>query len=157
MNASEKEITGVEDMNGLGSIRDALMKQATELAAMNGREEAREKARNDARLEDRDWRRHTQEKFDRLFLVTDTMQKTVAEIPLAIDRRVAAALEAHVQASEGARRNTTSTLIVVGILVAMGVAATLEFVDHENTASRLIIILMVVVTLAGWYVTSRRK
>ena len=157
MNASEREITGVEDMNGLGSMRDALTKQALTLAEMSAREAEREKARNEARETDGEWRRRMDAKTDRLFAVTDAMKATIAEIPAAIDRQVAAGLKAHIEQSEGTRRSLTAILIVVAILLAMAVAATLEFVDHENTASRLIIILMVIVTLAGWYISARRK
>jgi hypothetical protein len=48
-------------------------------------------------------------------------------------------------------------LIVLGILVILGIAAWLEFYDQEVVAGRVLLILMPLVTLAGWYISSRRK
>ena len=149
MNAHEKEITGVEDMNGLGSLRDALFDQARVLAEMSGREEEREKARNEARVEQK-------EKFDRLFTVTDQMRTTIAEIPAAIDRQVASALARHVEQTDGGRRSLTAMFVVIGILVALAIAATLEYVDREHTAGVILLIIMPVISLGGWYVSTRK-
>lgn len=156
MNASEKEITGVEDMHGLGSLRDALFAQAKSLAEMSGREAERERARNEARQQDNHWRGRMEDKTDRLFTVTDAMKATIAEIPAVIDRQVAQALAHHVSQTDGNKRSLTAVYVVVGILMALAIAATLEFVDREHIASMLLLIIMPVVSLGGWYVSSRK-
>jgi hypothetical protein len=50
-----------------------------------------------------------------------------------------------------------TVVIVVIILMALAVAATLEYVDKENAAGRVLLILMPIVTLGGWWISSRRK
>ena len=157
MNAGEKEITGVEDMHGLGSIRDALMAQATTLAALNARDEAREKARNEARDDDRAWKAHMTENVGKLFDAQDEMRAAIAAIPAAIDARVSDGLSSRDAVIIDRRRLITIVLVVVGILVALGIAAGLEFYDHELVAGRVLLILMPLVTLAGWYISARRR
>jgi hypothetical protein len=50
-----------------------------------------------------------------------------------------------------------TVVIVVIILMALAVAATLEYVDKENAAGRVLLILMPIVTLGGWWISSRKK
>lgn len=157
MNASEQEITGVEDMNGLGSIRDALMAQAITLAKLDARDESREKARNEARESDQLWKSHMTENVGKLFDAQDALRAAIAAIPASIDKRVTDTLAAENTVVLDRRRLITIMLIVVGILVALGLAAALEFYDHEVVAGRIILIVMPLVTLAGWYISARRR
>jgi hypothetical protein len=157
VNASEKEITGVEDMSGLGSIRDALMAQAVTLARLDARDEARERARNEAREADVLWKSHMTDNVGKLFDGQTQMRGEVAAIPELVDKSVSKALTCRDVRAFDRRRLINIVLIVVGILAGLGVAAALEFYDSEVVAGRVLLILMPLVTLAGWYISARRK
>lgn len=157
MNAAEREVSGVDDTKGLGSLRDALMAQAVAMAEMSGREAERERARNEAREADNHWRLRMEQKTDRLYSVNDAVKAAIADIPAAIDRQVATALAGHVAQTDGSQRSLTTLFVVIGIVVALAVAATLEYVDREHLASVLLLIIMPVISLGGWYITSRKR
>jgi len=157
VNAHEKEITGVDDMTGLGSIRDAIMQQAITLARLDVRDESREKARNEAREADMVWKAHITENVGKLFDGQSELRGEIAKIPKFIDVSVAKALQAKRDNGDERRRMVTILIIVLGILIVLGAAAWLEFYDQEIVAGRVLLILMPLVTLAGWYISARRK
>jgi len=150
VNASEKEITGVEDMNGLGSIRDAIMQQAVTLAGISAREEAQEKARFEARAQDNHWRERLEGKTDTMYARIDELGSYVEKWPQIIDSKVAAGITAH--ASEDVKRARLQRTILLSILVVVvvAVAATLEFIDKEHTAAAILAIAAGVSPVVVW-------
>ena len=72
------------------------------------------------------------------------------------ERRLAAAHERGDIDATGPTPMMTLVIVVI-ILCALSVAATLEYLDKENAAARILLILMPIVTLGGWWVASRRR
>jgi hypothetical protein len=50
-----------------------------------------------------------------------------------------------------------TVVVVCLILVGLAIAATLMYVDRENAAGRVLLILMPIVTLGGWWISGRKK
>ncbi len=150
MNASEKEITGVEDMNGLGSIRDAIMQQAVTLASICAREEAQEKARTEARVQDNHWRDRMEQKTDKQYARLDELGSYVEKWPQIIDTKVAAGIKTHADEDTKRARLQRTILLSILVVVVVAVAATLEFIDKEHVAAAVLAIAAGVSPLVVW-------
>jgi gas vesicle protein len=148
MNADEREILGVDDAKGLSNLRDAVV-------SLLVRDDEREKTRKELRAADDHWRQRMEEKTDRQYEVIDALRTAVERVPTLVDERTNAGIAAHQERTKSAGKSKITVLIIFGILLALAIAVTLEFVDHEEIAGVVLIVLMPVITLGGWFISRR--
>ena len=148
MNDQDRRVLGIDTLDEGVSLRDAVV-------AFLARDEERERARAELRRIDEERWQRVEINTTRTWEAIDDLRQSVGGMSHLIDQRVCDAIAAHEAESRSGDRTRTTVLIVVGILLALAVAATLEFTDRDDIAAVMLLVLMPVITMSGWFISRR--
>lgn len=140
---------------------DRLLDQFADLnatqAALLATDKERENTRVLLRAKDDHWRDRMEAKTDGLVERLDAVSECVEQFPTVVDDKVASAIEAHRIAERGRAYLTINAVIAALIVAAFAVFATLEFIDHEDTAAVVLAAMACTTPFVIWILSRRRS
>ena len=134
------------------SVIRQLVAQVADLLA---RDTERENTRVLLRAKDDHWRDRTELKIDKVIDKVNAMDDALAELPEERKRQIDERIERHVCREQEKDRGRRTTFIMVVVFAVLACAATLEYVDRENSAAIVFAFVALLSPFVVWMLTRK--
>jgi len=134
------------------SVIRQLVAQVADLLA---RDTERENTRVLLRAKDDHWRDRTEIKIDKVIEKVEALDDALAALPEERKRQIDEGIERHVCRGQEKDRGRRTTFIMVVVFSVLACAATLEYVDRENSAAIVFAFVALLSPFVVWMLTRK--